>query len=52
MKKGACVPKTSLPVVLSLKDEGTDGPVEAEGVTKLLVPYVLQFLSSNALSLL
>lgn len=42
-----------LPLVLSLKGEGTDGHGQAEGVTKLLVPYVLvfHFPPSNALSL-
>lgn len=39
--------------MLSLKGGGTDGHGEAEGVTKLLVPYVLvlHFPPSNALSL-
>lgn len=43
----------TLPSVLSLRGEGTDGYGEAEGVTKILVPYVLvfQFPPSNVLSL-
>lgn len=51
-KKTVCVLKSSAPLVLSLKGGGTDGHGEAEGVTKLLVPYVLvlHLPPSNALS--